>query len=117
MEGPKVLAERSQKNQCFLGYQLATAAASASAWIGRQSRRLLRTDDGGLGEGLHWQLCRGTLCARRFCLDVGRHLRAVVAHSQSGAARTGERTGGIGAAPADAPAELSCHSSEKPWRS
>ena len=31
----------------------------------------------------HWQLCRRTLCARRLCPDVGRHLRAVAAHSPS----------------------------------
>ena len=36
---------------------------------------------------------------RRLCPDVGGHFRAVVAHSQPGAARTGERTGGIGAYP------------------
>jgi hypothetical protein len=35
--------------------------------FGRQSRRLLRADDSGLGEGLYRQLCRRTLCARRLC--------------------------------------------------
>src|SRR5262249_57424478 len=49
------------------------------------------------------QLCRRTQCARRLCPDVGRHLRAVVAHSQSGAARAGQRAGGIGSNPSKRP--------------
>ena len=52
-----------------------------------------------LGEGLHRQLCRRALCARWLCPDVGGHFRAVVAHSQPGAGRAGERTCGIGVYP------------------
>jgi ACS family tartrate transporter-like MFS transporter len=71
-----------------------TAAASGIAWI---------NSVGNLGgffgpTMVGWAKdYTGSFAGGLYALAVGRHLRAVVAHSQPGAARPGEPTGGIGA--------------------